>query len=214
MTAGIGSSLPMTWTGKAAQIKDGCSPESAATETLLTLGINYGRLFSGSYRNIKHTDCIMGCDERLKLMNVCQAVHKHSHILTRSGMCSVRSSVVPRSPLFHFVTSNLPKQQWKHNCSLRLSLLLCSLPCSPPIPSASWDKWLLWDTVCICVYVCVSVCVWGGCLVVLCVINCCDSRNVCVTSAPRLESISFLFWVSVAGYHSYTYTHTSTHTHK
>ena len=65
---------------------------------------------------------------------------------------------------------------------------------------------------CVLVCDCVCVCV-GGCLIVLRVINCCDSRNVCVTSAPRLESISCLFWVSLAGYHSQTHTHTRTYIH-
>ncbi len=68
-----------------------------------------------------------------------------------------------------------------------------------------------------CVHVCKCVCFCvraGGCLIVLCVINCCDSRNVCVTSAPWLESISCLFWVSLAGYHSNTLKYTHTHTNK
>lgn len=140
-------------------------------------------------------------------------------------MCSVRSSVAPRRPLFHFVTSDLLKQLWKHNCSLWLSLLLCSQLSSPPIHSLQAGTNGCFGTLCACVRV-LCVCVMGvrGCLIVLRVINCCDSRNVCVTSSPRLESISCLFWVSLAGYHSNTHKcshtllmhilkHLHTHTH-
>lgn len=59
---------------------------------------------------------------------------------------------------------------------------------------------------CVHMRVCECLCKW--CLIVLCVTNCCDSRNVCVTSTPWSESISCCFWVSLAGYHSNTHTHT------
>lgn len=113
----------------------------------------------------------------------------------------------PYPPLY-CVTSDLLKQLWKHICSLWLSLFLCSSFVFPPMHSLQAGTNGCFGTLCECVCVC-SV---GWCLIVLCVINCCDSRNVCVTSARQLESISFLFWVSLACYHSNTRTHTQTHT--
>lgn len=66
---------------------------------------------------------------------------------------------------------------------------------------------------CECVFMHAHVCGGVLCLIVLCMINCCDSRNVCVTRAWWSESISCLFWVSLAGYHSKTCANTLTHTH-
>lgn len=96
---------------------------------------------------------------------------------------------------FHFVTSDLLKQLWKHDCLsffVLLALRAGTNGCSGTLRAHA------------CVHA--HLCKW--CLIVLCVINCCDSRNVCVTSTPWSESISWCFWVSLAGYHSNTNKHT------
>lgn len=151
---------------------------------------------------------------RLKVTISDQHLSAHSHGQASAHLGAMWCQVAPASSFFffHSVTSNLLNPLWKHNCSLQLSLLV-SFQLSPLIrpPSASWDKWLLGDLVCMHVSVCLCMWVWVPlCLIVLCMINRCDSRNVCVTRAQWLESISCLFSVSLVGYHSKTHTHTHT----
>lgn len=92
--------------------------------------------------------------KRLKL--VCRTVSVHTHISAGSSVCSVRSSVVPWCPSFTLCHIKFAKTTVKTQLlSLSVSSPLFSalLPYHPL--SASWDKWLLWDSVYMCVCVCV-----------------------------------------------------------
>lgn len=163
-----------------------------------------------NYQSVPHKEAARA---RLKVTISDEHLSAHSHGQASAHSGAMWCQVAPASSFFFslshikFIESTVKTQLFSPTVS---SCFLSALPLIRP-PSASWDKWLLGDLVCMHVSVCLCMWVWVPlCLIVLCMINRCDSRNVCVTRAQCLESISCLFSVSLVGYHSKTHTHTHT----